>query len=150
MLMVGFASWLRSWSRRSTYLPRKSDSKSRTSGAQLELAYQPGLFMTLRREITKPRRETGARSLEDLRRTRTVHRGSEGRARWPQACRNSGSAIAAEWFMNNAGEIRPATPIARYLNIALIGLLTTAPPSQFSCDPGLDRGLRQQPRESAS
>jgi hypothetical protein len=83
--------------------------------------------MTLRREITKPRRETGARSLEDLRRTRTVRRGSEGRARRPQACRNSGSAIAAEGFMNNAGEIRPPSPIARYLNIALIGLWLPLP-----------------------
>ncbi|CAE6688664.1 hypothetical protein NSPZN2_10104 [Nitrospira defluvii] len=30
--------------------------------------------------------------------------GPEGRARRPQACRNSGSASAAEAFMNNAGE----------------------------------------------
>jgi hypothetical protein len=59
--------------------------------------------MTVRREIAKPRRETGARSPEDLRRTRAVRRRSEGRARRPQACRNSGSAIAAEVFMNNAG-----------------------------------------------
>ena len=59
--------------------------------------------MTVRREIAKPRRETGARRPEDLRRTRAVRRGSEGRARRPQACRNSGSAIAAEVFMNNAG-----------------------------------------------
>jgi hypothetical protein len=59
--------------------------------------------MTVRREIAKPRRETGARSPEDLRRTRAVRRRSEGRARRPQACRNSGSAIAAEALMNNAG-----------------------------------------------
>ncbi len=59
--------------------------------------------MTVRREIAKPRCETGARSPEDLRRTRAVRRGSEGRVRRPQACRNSGSAIAAEVFMNNAG-----------------------------------------------
>ena len=59
--------------------------------------------MTVRREIDKPRRETGARSLEDLSRTRAVRRRSDGRARRPQACRNSGSAIAAEVFMNNAG-----------------------------------------------
>jgi hypothetical protein len=59
--------------------------------------------MTVRREIAKPRRETGARSPEDLMRTRAVRRRSEERARRPQACRNSGSAIAAEVFMNNAG-----------------------------------------------
>ncbi len=59
--------------------------------------------MTVRREITKPRRETGARSLDDLRRPRTGRRGSEGRARRPSACRNSGSVIAAEVFMNHAG-----------------------------------------------
>ena len=61
--------------------------------------------MTVRREIAKPRRETGARSPEDLRHTRAVRRGSEGRARQPQARRNSGSAIAAEVFMNNVGSI---------------------------------------------
>jgi hypothetical protein len=59
--------------------------------------------MAVRREIAKPRRETGAWSAEDLRRTRAVRRRSEGRARWPQACRNSGPAIAAEVFMDNAG-----------------------------------------------
>ena len=59
--------------------------------------------MTVRREIAEPRRETSARSPEDPMRTRAVRRGSEGRARWPQACRSSGSAIAAEVFMNNAG-----------------------------------------------
>jgi len=50
--------------------------------------------MSVRGEIAKPRRETGARSPEDLRRTRAVRRRSEERARRPQACRNSGSAIA--------------------------------------------------------
>ena len=59
--------------------------------------------MTVRREIAKPRRETGARSPEDLRRTRAVRRRPDGRARRPQARRNSGLAIAAEVFMNNAG-----------------------------------------------
>ncbi len=59
--------------------------------------------MTVRREIAEPRRKTGARSLEDLRRTRAVRRGSEGRARWPKARRSSGSAIAAEVFMNHVG-----------------------------------------------
>ena len=59
--------------------------------------------MTVRREIAEPRRETGARSQEDLRRTLAVRRRSDGRARRPQARRNSGSAIAAEVFMNNAG-----------------------------------------------
>jgi hypothetical protein len=36
-------------------------------------------------------------------RTRAVRGGSEGRARRPKARRSSGSAIAAEVFMNNAG-----------------------------------------------
>ena len=52
--------------------------------------------MTVRGEIAKPRHETGARSPEDLRRTRAVRGGSEVRARRPPACRNTGSAIAAE------------------------------------------------------
>jgi len=59
--------------------------------------------MTVRREIAQPRRETGARRPEALRRTRAVRRGAEGRARRPQACRSSGSAIAAEVLMSNAG-----------------------------------------------
>jgi hypothetical protein len=59
--------------------------------------------MTVRREIAEPRRETGARSHEDPMRTRAVRRGSEGRARRPEARRSSGSAIGAEAFMNNAG-----------------------------------------------
>ena len=62
--------------------------------------------MTVRREIAEPRRETGAWSPEDLRRTRAVRRRPEGRARRPKACRNSGSAIAAEVLMNHAGETR--------------------------------------------
>ena len=59
-----------------------------------------------RDEIAEPRRETGVRSPEDLRRTRAVRRRPEGRARRPKACRNSGSAIAAEVLMNHAGETR--------------------------------------------
>ncbi|NOS82643.1 MAG: hypothetical protein HOP32_13780 [Nitrospira sp.] len=59
--------------------------------------------MTVRREIAEPRCETCARSRENPRRTRAVRRGFEGRARRPQARRNSGSAIAAEALMNNAG-----------------------------------------------
>jgi hypothetical protein len=59
--------------------------------------------MTVRREIAEPRCESGARSPENPRRTRAVRRGSEGRARRPQDRRSSGSAIAAEVFMNNAG-----------------------------------------------
>jgi hypothetical protein len=59
--------------------------------------------MTVRREIAEPRRESGARSPEDLRRTRAVRRRPEGRARRPKAGRSSGSAIAAEALMNNAG-----------------------------------------------
>ena len=60
--------------------------------------------MTVRGEIAEPRRETGARSCEDSTRTRGVRGGSEGRARRPKACRSSGSVIAAEALMNNAGE----------------------------------------------
>ena len=59
--------------------------------------------MTVRCEIAKPRRETGARSPEDPRRTRVVRGWSEGRAPRPKARRSSESAIAAEVFMNNAG-----------------------------------------------
>jgi hypothetical protein len=59
--------------------------------------------MTVRREIAEPRRETGARSCEDSMRTRAVGRGSEGQARRPEARRSSGSTIATEAFMNNAG-----------------------------------------------
>jgi len=59
--------------------------------------------MTVRREIAKPRRESGARRLEALRRTHAVRRRTEGRARRPKACRSSGSAIAAEVLVNNAG-----------------------------------------------
>ena len=59
--------------------------------------------MTVRREIAKPRCESGVQSLEVPSRTRAVRRGTEGRARRPKACRSSGSAIAAEWLMNNAG-----------------------------------------------
>jgi len=59
--------------------------------------------MTVRREIPEPRRETGGRSSEDPMRTRAVRRGSEGRVRRPKARRSSGSAIAAETLMNNAG-----------------------------------------------
>jgi len=59
--------------------------------------------MTVRREIAKLRRESGARSPEVLRRTRAVRRGTEGRAHRPKACRSSRSAIAAEALMNNAG-----------------------------------------------
>jgi hypothetical protein len=36
-------------------------------------------------------------------RTHAVRGGSEVRARWPEARRSSGSAIAAEALMNNAG-----------------------------------------------
>jgi hypothetical protein len=59
--------------------------------------------MTVRREIAEPRRETSARSPEYPMRTRAVRGGSERRARWPEARRSSGSAIAAEVFMNHAG-----------------------------------------------
>ena len=59
--------------------------------------------MTVRREIAEPRCETGARSREDPMRTRAVRGRSEGRAHRPKARRSSGSAIAAEVFMNHAG-----------------------------------------------
>ena len=59
--------------------------------------------MTVRGEIAEPRCETGARSREDPMHTRAVCGGSEGRARRPKASRSSGSAIAAEVLMNNAG-----------------------------------------------
>ena len=59
--------------------------------------------MTVRCEIDEPRCETGARSREDPMRTRAVRGGFEGRARQPKARRSSGSAIAAESFMNYAG-----------------------------------------------
>src|SRR5262245_20581885 len=35
--------------------------------------FKPAFFMTVRRQIAEPRREAGARSLGDLRRTRAVH-----------------------------------------------------------------------------
>ena len=63
----------------------------------------PAPFMTVRCEIAEPRRETGARTPEAPMRTRAVRGGSEGRARWPEAYRSSGSAIAAEAVMNDAG-----------------------------------------------
>jgi len=59
--------------------------------------------MTVRGEIAQSRCETGMRSRETPTRTRAVRWGSEGRARWPKARRSSGSTIAAEVFMNNAG-----------------------------------------------
>jgi len=59
--------------------------------------------MTVRCEIAEPRRETGAWSREDPMRTRAVRLGPEGRARHPKACHSSGSAIAAEAVMNDAG-----------------------------------------------
>ena len=69
--------------------------------------------MTVRREIVEPRRETGARRREDPSRTRAVRGGFEGRARWPKARRSSGSAIAAEVFMINAG-LSPSSPTNPY------------------------------------
>jgi len=59
--------------------------------------------MPVRCEIAEPRREASAWSPEAPMRTRAVRGGSEGRARWPKARRSSGSAIAAEAFMNNGG-----------------------------------------------
>ena len=50
----------------SPQLLREFDGKERPDH------FKPALFMTVRREIAEPRRETGARSLEDLRRTRAV------------------------------------------------------------------------------
>jgi len=59
--------------------------------------------MTIRREIAKPRGETGTQSRETPMRTRAVRWGGERRACPPKACRSSGSAIAAEALMNHAG-----------------------------------------------
>ena len=59
--------------------------------------------MTVRREIPEPRRETGVRSPEAPVHTRAVRGGSEVQARRPKARRSSGSVIAAEVLMNNAG-----------------------------------------------
>ena len=47
-------------------LLRKFDGKERPDH------FKPALFMTVRREIAEPRRETGARSPEDPMRTRAV------------------------------------------------------------------------------
>jgi hypothetical protein len=77
--------------------------------------------MTVRREIADPRRESVARSSEDLRRTRAVHRRSKGRARRPKACRSSGSAIAAEVFMNHAGYLDHLAPIATNRHESALG-----------------------------
>jgi hypothetical protein len=60
--------------------------------------------MAVRGESAKPRRETGAWSGEALSRTRAVRRRAERRARRTKACRSSGSALAAEAFMSNAGQ----------------------------------------------
>jgi len=54
-------------------------------------------------EIAEPRRETGAWSPEAPMRTRAVRWGPEGQARQPKACHSSGSALAAEAVMNDAG-----------------------------------------------
>ena len=59
--------------------------------------------MTIRREIVEPRRGTGIWNREDLMPTRAGRGGSEGQVRQQRARRSSGSAIAAEVFMNNAG-----------------------------------------------
>ena len=72
--------------------------------------------MTVRRETAEPRCETGAQSPEDLSRTRAVRGGSAGRARRPKARRSSGSAIAAEVFMNNAGYSPLATTCLQKLH----------------------------------
>ena len=54
-------------------------------------------------EIAKPHCESDARRPEVLRRTRAVRRGPEGRGRLPKDYPGSGSAIAAEVLVNNAG-----------------------------------------------
>jgi len=59
--------------------------------------------MTVRGEIAETRCETGARSPENQMRTRAVRWWSKRRARWPEARRSSGLAIAGETFMYNAG-----------------------------------------------
>jgi len=56
--------------------------------------------MTVRREIVESPRETGVRTPDATMRTRSTLR-VRGRARLPEACYSSASAIEAEGFMNN-------------------------------------------------
>jgi hypothetical protein len=53
------------------YTAKYADTQTKT-GIDLPIEFRPALFMTVRREIAEPRRETGARSPEDPRRTRAV------------------------------------------------------------------------------
>jgi len=53
------------------YKAKDTDIHTVTS-IDLSTEFQPALFMTVRREIAEPRRETGARSREDPMRTRAV------------------------------------------------------------------------------
>jgi len=69
--------------------------------------------MTVRDEITKPRRETGARRREALRRTQAVRRRSEGRSRRPQACRNSIRAEGRLVPADNGGPVHCAELLVR-------------------------------------
>ena len=72
--------------------------------------------------------------------------GPRGRARRPKACRNSGSAIAAEVFMNNAGLTYDAVfdpPQHRLNNLATeVGIkeIYWSRPVQDSMRPGKPRG----------
>ena len=59
--------------------------------------------MQVHRGIAEPRRKTSARSREDLMRTRAVREATRGGPASRRLRRSSGSAIAAEVFMNNAG-----------------------------------------------
>ena len=63
----------------------------------------PALLMTVRREIAEPRRESGAWSPEDRWVLVQYVEGSRGESDDRRPRRSSGSAIAAEVFMNNAG-----------------------------------------------
>jgi hypothetical protein len=55
---------------RNLHCDRRDPGEIQRAGNQAD--DEPALFMTVRREIAKPRRETGARSPEDLKRTRAV------------------------------------------------------------------------------
>jgi hypothetical protein len=63
---------------------------------------RPAFFMTVRREIPEPRRETGMRSPENPSRARTARCGREGRARRPNTCRRHKPASATAVVMHHA------------------------------------------------
>ena len=73
-------------------LARKRDTEPlRSWGVAL---IQPALFMTVRREIVEPRRETGVRSPEAPIRTRALQGGSEGEPALRRLVGTHGSHLA--------------------------------------------------------